>query len=158
MDSEPSELVDFHHYDLSATPQGTDTLMFEAFLFLMPSPWLLGFRTPGFPPTSADASFPWASFLHSLDCAHKSSRFHLEASFSIVFLFSEFLASVTTYIELTGVFLSLTLLRSNQQLYSTFWLISVGSISSQRCHRSSSVCPKRTQFPPLHSARILKRG
>lgn len=67
--------------------------------------------------------FPLDSALHFLVCAHKSPRLHPEASFSIVFPFAEFLASVTTYFELTSEFLSLTLLlRSNQKLYSTFLL------------------------------------
>lgn len=53
--------------------------------------------------------FPLDSFLHSLDYARECPRLHSKASFSIVFLFAELLASVTTYVELTCEFLSLTL-------------------------------------------------
>lgn len=53
--------------------------------------------------------FPLDSFLPSLDCAHESPRLRSEASFSVVFLFAELLASVPTFLELTCEFLSLTL-------------------------------------------------
>lgn len=94
------------------------TLLFEAFLY---SCFPLGFwdsELVAFLLLLLMHLFPLDSRLHFLDCAHKSPRLHPEGSFSAVFLFAEFLASVTLYFELTCEFISLTLLlRSNQKVY-----------------------------------------